>query len=132
MSDAAGNLCNIPSNTPRPPFYTIMIMIHKCCKCSSHLHGICGEKYPEGDDDYKPALKNFPILYHFVQSWMPGFVSILCRFFLARTGTMKTHRNAYQVIIKRRIRTRLDLLSIPQSGGKNVKSFRWDHRLHGI
>ena len=27
------------------------------------------------------------------------------------------------------IRTRLDLLSIPQSGGKNVKAFRWDHRL---
>ena len=24
---------------------------------------------------------------------------------------------------------RLDLLSIPQSGGKNVKTFRWDHRL---
>ena len=24
----------------------------------------------------------------------------------------------------------LDLLSIPQSGGKNVKTFRWDHRLH--
>ena len=23
----------------------------------------------------------------------------------------------------------LDLLSIPQSGGKNVKTFRWDHRL---
>ena len=27
------------------------------------------------------------------------------------------------------IRTRLDLLSIPQLGGKNVKTFRWDHRL---
>ena len=27
------------------------------------------------------------------------------------------------------IRTHLDLLSIPQSGGKNVKMFRWDHRL---
>ena len=26
------------------------------------------------------------------------------------------------------IRTRLDLLSIPQSGGKNVKTFTWDHR----
>ena len=30
---------------------------------------------------------------------------------------------------KRKIRTRLDLLSIPQSGGKNDKTFRWDHRL---
>ena len=27
------------------------------------------------------------------------------------------------------IRTRLDLLSIPQSRGKNVKTFRWDQRL---
>ena len=30
---------------------------------------------------------------------------------------------------KEKIRTRLDLLSIPQSGGKNVKTFRWGHRL---
>ena len=30
---------------------------------------------------------------------------------------------------KEKIRTRLDLLSIPQSGGKNVKTFRWDHGL---
>ena len=37
--------------------------------------------------------------------------------------------------VERKIRTRLDLLSIPQSGGKNVKTFRWDNRLqtlHGI
>ena len=26
------------------------------------------------------------------------------------------------------IRTRQDLLSTPQSGGKNVKTCRWDHR----
>ena len=33
-------------------------------------------------------------------------------------------------LFKRKIRTRLDLLSIPQSGGKNVKTFiRWAHRL---
>ena len=39
----------------------------------------------------------------------------------------------------RKIRTRLDLLSIPQSGGENIITFRWDHRLaantkplHGI
>ena len=30
------------------------------------------------------------------------------------------------------IRTRLDLLSIPQSGGKNVKTFTWDHRLQTL
>ena len=30
---------------------------------------------------------------------------------------------------KRKIRTHLDLLSIPRLGGKNVKTFRWDHRL---
>jgi hypothetical protein len=29
----------------------------------------------------------------------------------------------------RKTRTRLDLLSIPQSGGKNDKTFRWEHRL---
>ena len=40
--------------------------------------------------------------------------------------------------VQRKIRTRLDLLSIPQSGGGNVKTFRWDQRLqiqnlfHGI
>ena len=28
---------------------------------------------------------------------------------------------------KKKIRTRLDLVSIPQSGGKDVKMFRWDH-----
>ena len=33
------------------------------------------------------------------------------------------------LLFKRKIRTRLDLLSIPQSRGKNVKTFRWDHRL---
>ena len=31
--------------------------------------------------------------------------------------------------VYRKIRTHLDLLSIPQSGGENVKTFRWDHRL---
>ena len=33
------------------------------------------------------------------------------------------------MLFKEKITTRLDLLSIPQSGGKNVKTFRWDHRL---
>ena len=32
-------------------------------------------------------------------------------------------------VVERKIRTHLDLLSIPQSGGENVKTFRWDHRL---
>ena len=31
--------------------------------------------------------------------------------------------------VQRKIRTRLDLLSIPQSVGENVKMFRWDQRL---
>ena len=31
--------------------------------------------------------------------------------------------------VQRKIRTRLDLMSIPQSVGKNVKTFRWDQRL---
>ena len=31
--------------------------------------------------------------------------------------------------VQRKIRTRLDLLSIPQSVGENVKTFRWDQRL---
>ena len=30
---------------------------------------------------------------------------------------------------KEKIRTHLDLLSIPQSGGKNIKTIRWDDRL---
>ena len=29
----------------------------------------------------------------------------------------------------KKIRTRLDLLSIPQSEGKNVRTFGWDHKL---
>ena len=33
------------------------------------------------------------------------------------------------VVFKRKIRTHLDLLSIPQLGGQNVKTFRWDQRL---
>ena len=33
------------------------------------------------------------------------------------------------VLFQKKIRTRLDLLSIPQSGGGNVKMFRWYHRL---
>ena len=33
------------------------------------------------------------------------------------------------MLFKEKIKTRLDLLSIPQSGGKNVKTFRCDHRL---
>ena len=42
------------------------------------------------------------------------------------------------ILMFKKIRTRLDLLSIPQSGGGNVKTFRWDQRLqiqnlfHGI
>ena len=32
-------------------------------------------------------------------------------------------------VFKRKIRMHLDLLSIPQSGGKNVRTFRWYHRL---
>ena len=31
--------------------------------------------------------------------------------------------------VQRKTRTRLDPLSIPQSRGKNVKTFRWDHTL---
>ena len=33
------------------------------------------------------------------------------------------------VVVSRKIRTRLDFLSIPQSGGGDVKTFRWDQRL---
>ena len=32
-------------------------------------------------------------------------------------------------VVQRKIRTRLDLLSIPQSAEKNIKTFRWDQRL---
>ena len=32
-------------------------------------------------------------------------------------------------VVQRKIETHLDLLSIPQSVGKNVKTFRWDQRL---
>ena len=31
--------------------------------------------------------------------------------------------------LKKNLNAHLDLLSIPQSGGKSVKTFRWDHRL---
>ena len=33
------------------------------------------------------------------------------------------------VVVRPLVKTHLDLLSIPESGGKNVKTFRWDHRL---
>ena len=48
------------------------------------------------------------------------------------SGLYNNSRNfkaALYTIVQRKIRTYLDLLSIPQSGGKNVKTFRWDHRL---
>ena len=32
-------------------------------------------------------------------------------------------------VVKRKISTHLDFLGIPRLGGKNVKTFRWDHRL---
>ena len=36
----------------------------------------------------------------------------------------------YMIIsFQRKIRTHLDLLSIPQSGGGNVRTIRWDQRL---
>ena len=46
---AVGNFCKMPSNTPGPSFYTI----RKCRKCGGYLHGICGEKGPELNDDCK-------------------------------------------------------------------------------
>ena len=49
MPCVGGNLCKIPSNTLDLPFYTT----HNCRKCGRYPHGICGEKDPEGDDDYK-------------------------------------------------------------------------------
>ena len=36
-------------------------------------------------------------------------------------------RGVLRYIFLRNIRKLLDLLSIPQSGGKNVKTFRWNH-----
>ena len=34
-----------------------------------------------------------------------------------------------KTLFKEKVRTHLALLSIPQAGGGNVKTFRWDHRL---
>ena len=34
-----------------------------------------------------------------------------------------------KIVVLRKIRTHLDLLSIPRLGRKNVKTFRWDQRL---
>ena len=36
---------------------------------------------------------------------------------------------SFERLFKEKIRTHLDLLSIPQSGRKDVKTFRWDQRL---
>ena len=54
---------------------------------------------------------------------------------LVRGGDVNTfsrwnHRLQRHVMFKEKSeRICLDLLSIPQSGGKNVKTFRWDHSL---
>ena len=53
--------------------------------------------------------------------WGDGFLDVFREYF-------RKHAHKFEVI-KRKIRTHLDLLSILQSGGKNVKTFRWDHRL---
>ena len=49
MPCAAGTFCKMPSNTPGSSFYTI----YNCRKCGGYLHGICGEKDLELDDDCK-------------------------------------------------------------------------------
>ena len=57
-------------------------------------------------------------------------IAIKCIFVSARKWGPKVEMSEVQAIVfKRKIRTRLDLLSIPQSGGKNFKTFRWDQRL---
>ena len=46
-----------------------------------------------------------------------------------KTPQLTEHPQVRGENVQRKIRTRLDLLSIPQSVGKNVKTFRWDQRL---
>ena len=53
MPFAARNFCKIPSNRPGPSFYPI----DKCRKCGGYIHGICGEKDPELDDDCKSVCE---------------------------------------------------------------------------
>ena len=53
---------------------------------------------------------------------------VFCGCVIALPGN-RYQQIAFDARVERKIRTRLDLLSIPQSGGKNVKTFRWNHRL---
>ena len=49
---------------------------------------------------------------------------------ITRCGDLTDNSSSIRFsFFKSKIRTHLDLLSIPQSGGKNVKTFRWGHRL---
>ena len=46
------------------------------------------------------------------------------------TGSASSHRKGLIFsVFKEKIRTHLDLLSIPRLWGENVKTFRWDQRL---
>ena len=69
---------------------------------------------------------------------LPSALAVTATVLVPSVSTVVTadpvkHRepNTPNSIFKRKIRTRLlvDLLSIPQSRGKNVKTFRWDHGL---
>ena len=51
------------------------------------------------------------------------------RLHLETIRQIMTSPHNYIHIYMLKIRTRLNLLSISQSGGNNVKTFRWDHRL---
>ena len=49
---------------------------------------------------------------------------------LAKCETIHTYMiDCLLLLFKEKSETHLNLLSIPQSGEKNVKTFRWDHRL---
>ena len=82
-----------------------------------NIHSLCPA-------DREQVWQSYP-----VDPYSDGFTYIsYCAWTYSSTGTL----------FKEKIRTRLDLLGIPQSGGKTVKTFRWDHRLqiqkplHGI
>ena len=71
-------------------------------------------------------MKSGRIINNNTVIFLYGSMALLSYIF---TTLLSMYYNSNIFSFKRKIRTRLDPLSIPQSGGKNVKTFRWDQYL---
>ena len=78
----------------------------------------------------KQGSIHFPCLADHLQDWPPYPVNPYSCYMCNHTYALSSLLTLLLVLLlKRKIRTHLNLLSIPQLGGENVKTFRLDQRL---